>query len=104
MSDNEDQRRRMELFFQEISEVMERHGEIASRFVLAEMGASSELQTVAESGAEGASTEGMPPAARAAETAFALRAEAARQRICVRFGVDPRNGQQVCLQWIEIGG
>lgn len=102
MSDNEEQRSRMEEFFREIADVMERHGEIAARFVLAEM--ESELSAAAGLAAGEEALEEVRPSARAAETTLALRAEATRQRICVRFGVDPRTGQRVCLQWIEVGG
>jgi len=79
----------------EIAEVMERYGEVSRNFVLAE--------------ADPADLEAGPEADRggallmdeAAPGDLEMAMDAPRRKVCIRFGIDPRTGRRICLQWVD---
>lgn len=96
MSEADENRERLIRFFEEVAEVMERHRDVARNFVLAEA-ESEDLEVLAEA----AAPSEVPVSAMAADEALSSSA-GQRRRVCIRFGIDPRTGQRVCLQWVDM--
>lgn len=93
------QRDQLVEFFRDLAEVWERHGEVAEGFVLTEVDGPPDEQTAAE---VSRSRSGIAPFEEAAEQVLSLRA-AARARVCIRFGFDPKRGRR-CIEYADIPG
>lgn len=91
---HEETRERLVRFFEDVAEVMRRHGDVARDFVLAE----ADPADLAEPTLAAADADGASASAKAADQVLNRN----RRRVCVRFGIDPRTGRRICLQWVEM--
>jgi hypothetical protein len=87
-------------FFREVADVMARHPEVASKFVLAERG-----EPGSEGRGMGAELEegliGDPPSDAA--TRFLQARTEIKRKVCVQFGFDLQTGERICLRWVDEG-
>lgn len=97
MTEQDERAERLRLFFEEIAGVMDRHENVSRNFVLAE----ADPSDMAVSRTAGAVE--VAAAARAAADEMLSLAEAPRRKVCIRFGIDPRTGRRICLQWVDAG-
>ncbi|HEX7184198.1 MAG TPA: hypothetical protein VF756_20385 [Thermoanaerobaculia bacterium] len=96
MADQSEKIGRLRLFCEEVASVMDRFEDVSRNFVLAEADPADMMVPGEAATAEAAASFSM-----AAADEILNLAEAPRRRVCIRFGIDPRTGRRVCLQWID---
>lgn len=95
MTERDEKIERLRLFCEEVASVMGRFEDVSRNFVLAEADSTDMVDTEAMTGAAADSFS------MAAASEIMSLSEAPRQRVCIRFGIDPRTGRRVCLQWVD---
>jgi hypothetical protein len=96
MTGQDEKMEHLRRFFEEIARVMDQFEDVSRNFVLAEAD-SADMAATRE-----AATKTDATLSSMATAELLSIAEPPRRKVCIRFGIDPRTGQRVCLQWVDM--